>query len=78
MSQQRIANISERTLRVPCYRILYYADIYYLWASEVQRRPGLLSSNPTGIGLCHTANGDPMRAEFHSRFDNMHILSDIS
>ena len=64
--------------RVPCYQILYDADICNLWVSEAQRRPGLLSSNPTGIGICHTANGDSMRAEFHSRFDNMHILSDIS
>ena len=38
----------------------------------------LLSSNPTGVGIRHTANGAPMRAEFHYRFNDMHILSDIS
>ena len=39
-----------------------------LWAFEAQRRPGIR----------HTANGAPMRAEFHYRLNNMHILSDIS
>ena len=39
---------------------------------------GLLSSNPTGVGIRHTANGAPMRAEFHYCFNNMHIRSDIS
>ena len=24
--------------------------------------PGLLSSNPTGVGICHTTNGAPVRA----------------
>ena len=33
--------------------------------SEAQRRPGLLSSNPAGVGIRHTANGALMRAEFH-------------
>ena len=40
--------------------------------------PGLLSSNPTGVGIRHTANGVPVREEFHYRFNNTHILSDIS
>ena len=49
-----------------------------LWASEAQRRPCFLSSNPTGVGIRHTANGAPMRAEFHYCFNNMHIRSGIS
>ena len=49
-----------------------------LWASEAQRRLGLLSLNPTGVGIRHTANGAPVRAEFHYCFNNMHIRSDIS
>ena len=36
-----------------------------------------LSLNPTGVGIRHTANGAPMHADFHFRFDNVHILSDI-
>ena len=44
----------------------------------LKRKPGLRSSNPTGIGIRHTANGAPMCAEFHYRFNNMPILSDIS
>ena len=48
-----------------------------LWASEAQPIPGLLSSNPTGVGIRHTANGAPVRAEFHYCF-NMHIRSGIS
>ena len=35
--------IQAKSLHVPCSRILYYADIYLLCASEAQRRPGLLS-----------------------------------
>ena len=40
--------------------------------------PGLLSSNPTGVGFSHIANGAPVREEFYYRFNNMHTLSDIS
>ena len=74
----RDSRIYAKTLHVPCSRILYYADIYCLLASEAQRRPGLLSLNPTGVGIRHTANGAPMHAYFHYRFNNIHILSDIS
>ena len=45
------------------------------FTSEAQRRTGLLSSNPTGVEIRHTANGAPM---LHYRFNNMPILSDIS
>ena len=38
----------------------------------------LLSSIPTGVGIRQSANGAPRRAEFNYRFNNMHILSDIS
>ena len=30
------------------------------------------------LGIRHTANGAPMRTEFHYRFNNIHILSDIA
>ena len=77
-SQQRIVNITEN-LHISCSRISYYADIYLLWASEAQGRPGLLSSNPTGVGIPYTANGARMRVEFFYPFDYMHNgLSDIS
>ena len=44
----------------------------------LKRSADLLSSNPTGVEIRHTANGAPMRAEFHYCFNNMHIRSDIS
>ena len=38
----------------------------------------VLSSNPNGAGIRHTANRAPVRTEFYYRFNNMHILSGIS
>ena len=49
------------TYRVPEFTVL----TLYLWASEAQRRPGLLNLNPTGVGIHQGANGAPLRAEFN-------------
>ena len=41
--------------------------------------PGLLSSNSTGVGIVILQTVlQSGHAEFHYRFNNMHILSDIS
>ena len=60
--------------RVPEFRAMLTFTNY----GPLKRRADLwLSSNPIGVGIRHTANGAPMHAEFHYRFNNMHILSDI-
>ena len=50
-SQQRIANISEN---FTCTVLPNFVLCSHF--SEAQRRPDLLSSNPTGVGVRHNAN----------------------
>ena len=41
-------------------------------------RPGLLSSNPTGVKIRQTEKSAPLRTEFYYHLDKMHIVSFIS
>ena len=70
--------ICEYKRKLNMYRVPEFRTMLTSWVSEAQRRPHILSSNPTGVGICHTANGAQMRAEFRYCFNNMHIRSDIS
>ena len=58
------------TYCVPEFRTMLTFTNY----GPLKRRHGLLSSNLTGVGIRPTANGAPMNAEFHYRFNNMHIF----
>ena len=51
--------------RVPEFLTMLTFTNYGPLKSRLLSRPGLLSSNPTCVGIRHTANGAPMRAEFH-------------
>ena len=51
------------------YRVPEFCSM--LWASKAQRRPGLLGSNTSGVGIRHIANGAPILSESHYCFNNM-------